>query len=424
MSVMYPSAGAVEAALEKVLSSAVFCHSPRLRRFLEFVIRYSLAGHDDRIKEYSIGVEVFDRGPRFNPRCDSIVRVEAFKLREKLLEYYRTEGATDVVTISLPKGSYRPLLHVREAPPAALLDDPQNLCCQVESLILQSSPEALARARYVLECAIERWPNNADLHVMLASVALASIEMESIASREGIPLLRRAARRALRLDPKSGPAHFYASASRVIGPDKTRAMEGASKALQTAPRSAVAHYWAASVHAADLRTGDMLIHMQLAVRLQPYALFFQTWSAVSLFWAGHSDVAIRHLRDIVTVQPGDVLARHWLGQICAYTRRYDEARDAAAHAHTLAGTTETAGGLGFVEALAGRVESAEAILESLAAETRFVAASRIAAIHVALGNLAMGAKVLGRAQSEGDWHLGWARGDQRWAPLRGKLAGL
>ena len=424
MAVMNPSAGAVEAALEKVLSSAVFCNSPRLRRFLESVVRYSMAGLDDRIKEYTIGVEVFDRGPRFNPRCDSIVRVEAFKLREKLLEYYRTEGATDAITISIPKGSYRPLLHVREAPPAALLDDPQSLCCQVESLILQSSPEALAHARYLLECAIERWPNNADLHVMLASATLASIEIESMAPLEGIPLLRDAARRALRLDPYSGHAHFFAAVPRVIGADKTAAMEGVSKALQAAPRSALAHYWTGSVYAADLRMGDMLIHMQLAVRLQPYALFFQTWRAVSLFWGGQPDAGIRHLRDILTVEPRDVLASHWLGQICAYTGRYDEACEAAAHAHTIAGTTRTAGGLGWVEALAGRVESAEAILESLTAETRFVADSRIAAIHVALGNLPVAASVLGRAQLQGDWDLGWARGDQRWAPLRGKVTGL
>jgi tetratricopeptide (TPR) repeat protein len=424
MAVMNASAGAVEAALERVLSSAVFCNSPRLRRFLEFVVRYSLAGHDDRIKEYTIGVEVFDRGLRFNPRCDSIVRVEAFKLREKLLEYYRTEGTTDAITISLPKGSYRPLIHLREAPPAALLDDPQSLCCQVESLILQSSPQALARARYVLECAIERWPENAELHVMLASAALASIEIESMSPREGVPLLRRAARRALRLDPHSGQAHFFASVPRVIGADKTAALEGVSKALQAEPRSAVTHYWAGSVYAADLRMGDMLIHLQLAVRLQPYALFFQTWRAVSLFWAGQPDAAIRHLRDILTVQPSDVLASHWLGQICAYIGRYDEAREASAHAHSVAGTTLTAGGLGWVEALAGRVESAEAILESLTAETRYVADSKIAAIHVALGNLPVAARVLQRAQSQGDWDLGWARGDQRWAPLRWKLAGL
>ena len=73
-----PPAGAVEAALERVLSSAAFGRSPGLRRFLEFVVRQSVAGEDDRIKEYTIGVEVFARGPRFDPRCDAIVRVEAY----------------------------------------------------------------------------------------------------------------------------------------------------------------------------------------------------------------------------------------------------------------------------------------------------------------------------------------------------------
>jgi hypothetical protein len=70
-------AGLVEAALPRVLSSPAFRGSPRLRRFLAHVVRHALAGEEDRLKEYTIGVEVFDRGPRFDPRVDAIVRVEA-----------------------------------------------------------------------------------------------------------------------------------------------------------------------------------------------------------------------------------------------------------------------------------------------------------------------------------------------------------
>ena len=421
---VHPTTGAVEAALERVLSSATFGSSPGLRRFLEFVVRQSIAGEDDRIKEYTIGVEVFGRGARFNPRCDSIVRVEAYKLREKLLDYYRTEGSTDPVTISIPKGRYRPLFQAHEALPAALLDDLRSLCGQAESLILQSSPSALSRARHVLNYAVERWPNNAETHLMLASATLAGIEMESIAPREGLPLLQRAADRAIRLDPRSCEAQCYVAVARVPEHDKGRAIEGVNRALMVAPPSAVVHYWAASVYAADLKIAEMLIHMQLAVRLQPYALFFHTWRAVSLFWAGQPAVAVRHLRDVLTVQPNDVLANSWLGHICAYTGRYDEACDAAARAHAVAGTTQTAGGLACVEATAGRVESAEARLEALRADHRFVADSQIASVHVALGNLVAAASVLTRAHDAGDWHLGWARGDQRWALLRGKVKGL
>ena len=424
MEAAHPPTGAVEAALERVLSSATFGSSPGLRRFLEFVVRQSIAGEDDGIKEYTIGVEVFGRGPRFNPRCDSIARVEAYKLREKLLEYYRTEGSTDPVTIGIPKGRYRPLFQAHEALPGALLDDPQSLCGQAESLILQSSPASLSRARHILNCAIERWPNNAELHIMIASATLASVEMESIAPHEGLPLLQRAADRAICLDPRSGQAQCYVAVARVLEPDKDTAIKGVNRALQVAPPSAVAHYWAASVYAADLRLADMLIHMQLAVRLQPTALFFHTWRAVSLFWAGQPAVAIRYLRDVLIVQPNDALANHWLGQICAYTGRHDEACDAAARAYAVTGTTQAAGGLACVEAMAGRVESAEARLEALGADHRFVADSQIASVHVALGNLVAAGSVLTRALAAGDWHLGWARGDQRWAPLRGKVKGL
>ena len=353
------------------------------------------------------------------------MRVEAFKLREKLLVLPH-EGAADLVTISLPKGSYRPRFHTRDAPPPAILDDPENLCRQTESLIAQSSPQALDRARHLLQCAIVRWPDNPDLHLALATTTLAAIDLEVVAPLEGIPVLSHAAAQTLRLDPRRHEAHFYAVLPRIIEPDKTAALAGANKALQAAPRSAMAHYWVASAYAADLRLGDMLMHMQLAVRLQPHALFFQTWTAVALFWAGQPDTAIRHLRDILIVEPSDALASQWLAQIYTYTGRHDEARDAAGRAHAIAGTTQALGILGFVDARAGHVESAEAVLDALeqAAETAFVANSRVAAIQVALGRLSSAADTLRRGESECDWNLAWARGDQRWEPLRGKVTGM
>ena len=79
-----PSSDVIEVTLEKLLSSAAFRGRPRLRRFLTHVIQHSLAGRADSPKEYTLGVEVFDRGARFDPRCDSIVRVEASNLRKTL----------------------------------------------------------------------------------------------------------------------------------------------------------------------------------------------------------------------------------------------------------------------------------------------------------------------------------------------------
>jgi len=425
MTAAAPTTTAVEAALDKLLSSATFAGAPRLRRLLELIVRHVLAGADDRLKEYTLGVEVFERGPRFDPKCDAIVRVQAFNLREKLLEYYRTEGAADLVTITLPKGGYRPRFHTHDVPPPGILDDPEDLCCQTESLIAQSSPEALGRARHVLQCAIARWPDNANLHLALATATLASIDLEVVAPQEGVRILSQAAARTLELDPHKHEAHFFAALPRIVEHDKSAALAGASRTLQASP-SAMAHYWIASAYAADLRLGEMLTHMQLAVRLQPHALFFRTWTAVALFWAGQPDTAIRHLRDILSVQPSDALAGQWLAQMYTYTGRHDEAHDAASRAHAVAGTTQSLGIVGFVDARGGRTESAEAVLNALgqAAETKFVADSRVAAIQVALGRLASAAATLRRGQCNGDWNLAWARGDQRWEPLRGKVAGV
>ncbi|MFN7956120.1 MAG: hypothetical protein U0610_30690 [bacterium] len=98
----------VGAQLEKILASPQFSQAPRLRRFLEFVIGAAHGGSTESPKEYRIGVEVFDRGKDFDPRIDPIVRVQAAKLRSKLLEYYAGEGASDPIVITIPKGSYAP----------------------------------------------------------------------------------------------------------------------------------------------------------------------------------------------------------------------------------------------------------------------------------------------------------------------------
>lgn len=106
--------GAVIAQLEKVLSSATFIRSKRLGRFLRFTVEQCLDGRQNALKEYLVGVEVFNKMETFDPRIDSIVRVEARRLRSKLERYYQTEGREDHVVIQFRKGSYVPMLLTRD----------------------------------------------------------------------------------------------------------------------------------------------------------------------------------------------------------------------------------------------------------------------------------------------------------------------
>jgi adenylate cyclase len=98
----------VRAQLDRILQSRAFRNSERLQRFLKFAVECTLEGTIDRLKESVLGRTVFDRGSKYDPRTDSIVRVESQRLRRKLHEYYEREGQGDSVSIAFRPGNYVP----------------------------------------------------------------------------------------------------------------------------------------------------------------------------------------------------------------------------------------------------------------------------------------------------------------------------
>jgi TolB-like protein len=110
---MQPTEEDVRTQLERLLASETFAGSTRLRRFLSFIVERTLAGEGQHLKEYTVGIEVFDRGEGYDPRIDSIVRVEAGRLRSRLDEYYRRAGAGDAVIVRIPRGGYTPVFERR-----------------------------------------------------------------------------------------------------------------------------------------------------------------------------------------------------------------------------------------------------------------------------------------------------------------------
>jgi adenylate cyclase len=102
------SAREIRDQLDRILQSRAFRNSQRLQRFLKFAVEGVLDGTTDQLKESVLGRVVFDRGSEYDPRTDSIVRVESQRLRRKLREYYDTEGRADPVSIAFQPGSYIP----------------------------------------------------------------------------------------------------------------------------------------------------------------------------------------------------------------------------------------------------------------------------------------------------------------------------
>jgi len=80
---------------------------------LEYLVNETLAGRGERLKGYNVALEVFDRPESFDPVTDPLVRIEAARLREKLREYYGTDGQDDLIHIDLPKGTYTPHIEFR-----------------------------------------------------------------------------------------------------------------------------------------------------------------------------------------------------------------------------------------------------------------------------------------------------------------------
>lgn len=103
---MTPEPAAIERQLEAIVASAEFVSAPKIRALLRYLVEATLAGDQDRLKGYAIGVDVFERGEDFDPGADPIVRVQAGRLRKLLEAYYHTAGRNDPIRLEIPKGAY------------------------------------------------------------------------------------------------------------------------------------------------------------------------------------------------------------------------------------------------------------------------------------------------------------------------------
>lgn len=128
------STDAVRAELARILASPRFDASERNRHFLAHVVEEALGGRTDRIKAYTIATEVFGRDPKFDPQLDSIVRIEAGRLRRSLERYYLTDGRSTRLRIDIPRGGYVPVFATAEpvALPHALAGAPRVLVTAFE----------------------------------------------------------------------------------------------------------------------------------------------------------------------------------------------------------------------------------------------------------------------------------------------------
>jgi Malectin domain len=134
--------------LAALLASGIFGRAPNLALVLNYICTKYFDGAAEQIKEYNIAVEALGRPADFDQRSDSIVRVEAHRLRKRLREYYEGDGASHAVQIEIPSGQYAPRFISREQP--VLIEQkestPEQVATQVATSVEATIPGELTPA--------------------------------------------------------------------------------------------------------------------------------------------------------------------------------------------------------------------------------------------------------------------------------------
>lgn len=155
-------------ALEKLVASETFARSERARKLLRYIVERELAGEAERLKGFSIAVDVFGKDAEFDSATDAVVRVQAGRLRELLAQYYASEGAAAPVRIIIPRGSYVPSY---ETLPEPALDDEraepqQEMAAAAPEISASKSDDAKSQAT------MQGWSVRRQLRYFWAAMAL------------------------------------------------------------------------------------------------------------------------------------------------------------------------------------------------------------------------------------------------------------
>jgi len=464
---------AVEAQLEKILASKGFAHAERLSRFLKFVTQEALAGRGDQLKEQVLGAEVFDRGQSFDPRIDTVVRVEAHRLRSRLRKYYETEGRADPVLIELAKGSYAPVFSPRRPAPrlawlrrskpmalAAALAAAGLLTYLLVSRVREASAplsrsaarivspkahEAYLRARYQwskrtedgLRKSIEHYHQAlaedasyapayaglAESYGLLASYGVA-------ASRDVMPKAKAAAERALEADRTLAQAWAALGFVKSFYDwDWSGAGQDYRRALELDPNSVTARHWHAGYLRAVGRLEEALAEIRRAQALDPLSRAIHRDLARTLYSMRRYEEAIQEYRKALEFEPDFPSGHLHLGMAYLAKSAPAEALAAFLKARSLPGGNPLIlGGLGYCYGVAGRKGEAQEILKELEQRSAhgFVSPVSRVFVYIGLGRKDEAFQWLERAYQEHDGWLAWLKVDPIFDSLRPdvRFAGL
>lgn len=241
-----PPAELVELALARIESSAAFRTSPRHRALLRHMVARVLDNEISALKESVIAIEVFGRpAASFDPKLDTIVRVEARRLRARLSNYYRGDGRDTALRIELPVGSYVPLIAMREPAQhaAGASRRARDLVERGDHFLRQALSKAtleLAVDRF--DAAVRESPGHAPAYVGLGRAWLNLATGWYVEPAVACEHAAEALRQALEIDAENATAHVLLGAiQHQFERDWPAANRSFERALSLAPDMAFVH---------------------------------------------------------------------------------------------------------------------------------------------------------------------------------------
>jgi len=314
-----PDIGAdeIKGQLGRVLRSRELESSPRLQEFLAYIVEEYLAGRAGRIKGVTIAQAVYGADGSFDPESNSIVRVEAGRLRRRMDQYYLAAGVSDSLIIEIPKGGYVPAFRRRE------VDAKSGHRMAIPSRGYPGRKLILAAAAALALALIASWAWFADYSGSHRDRSNGAQTLDSVQPADEADVLARQAWELLM--PPEDSKRLQMSIElfdHVIELAPNRSLGFAGKSLS---HSIAVLFIKSKDPASDLATAFELA--QKAVSLNDgYAL---GWAAMAMSYslAEDREAALGHARRAMAHMPVEVITPSMVGLVLLNSDRPEDARD-------------------------------------------------------------------------------------------------
>ncbi|MBL8360578.1 MAG: hypothetical protein JNN18_08800 [Rubrivivax sp.] len=401
------NASQVRAELARLLASSDFAGARAHQRLLVHLVERTLEGDTAALKESMVAIDVFNRpAQRFDPAADSIVRVEARRLRQRLEQHYRDAGRDAALRIELPKGAYQP----RFVPVRLSTDDPRTRAQELAQRghyflrVGHETGHRKALSRYQAAVAVD--PTLADAHVGIARAWLKLVNTNIEPPLPGIDHALDSAHAALKLQPGQADALALCAQLeqrfRYDWPTAEALFQRAIEAAPVSPEVRHAHAFALMLRRAYAEAEAELV---VARRLDPLNLGLRAHEALLHLYRREWDLAQETLEALLDLSPDNVLGLalaanvHWLrGDAEAALAGYRAV--AQQHPNLSIG----AAGCAMVQAATGRHTDADETLAALRArfQGRYLPPYQLAMVEAARGRRDEAISLLTRAIDERD----------------------